>query len=218
MFGRGFLFLFATYGALFVQNATAQAAYTCAEAAQEIPMVTLRYKYGRLGFDSSKSTQQVSQICGDKAAGCFHHSFGTYKVQYKSKTIKASSRTCAIPQIVVDFDFSGSEIYITKDYTSCMARAVLRHELQHFTIWKTATEEMLKELKIELKNTALRGVKKCKTGEYCYADWNKEMFGKVSEIWKKWEKISKMNNERLDEVDHNDSTDFAYKACEHNAF
>ncbi len=44
------------------------------------------------------------------------------------------------------------------------------------------------------------------------------MFGKTDEIWKKWEQISKMNNERLDEVDHNDSTEFTYKACEHNAF
>jgi hypothetical protein len=218
MFGRCFLFLFAIYGALFVRNTTAQAAYTCEEAAQETPMITLRYKYGNLRFDSSKSTSQVSQICGDKAAGCFHHRFGAYTMQYNSKTVKAGSRMCAIPQLTLDFDFSGSEIFITKDYTACMARAGLRHELQHFTIWKTATEEMLKEMKVELKNMAMRGVKTCKTGEYCYVNWNKEMFGKTDEIWKKWEQLSKMNNERLDEVDHNDSTEFTYKACEHNAF
>ena len=219
MFGR-YLFLLglSLSAVLFASSATAAVSVSakCMEEAQKNPLVTLRYNYGGLSFDNTKSTQQISQSSGGNAAGCFHHNFGKYSVQTTDKIVTTGRGQCAIPQIMADFDFSGAKIEVTSEYNSCKARSVLRHELQHFTIWKTAVEEMLEELKTELKKLALSKIRECKNGEYCSTYMREAAFNKVNAIVDKWSKIAEMNNDRLDEVDHNDKLDFNYKSCSHD--
>lgn len=218
MFGRYWGFLFGLLLTLYAPSVTAadSVSQECLEEAQKIPLVTLRYNYGNLGFDNTKSMQQIARSCGGNAAGCFHHNFGQYTVQTSDKTVTTSSGQCVIPQIMADFVFSGIRIDITREYNSCKARSVMRHELQHFMIWKTAVEEMFGELKVELRNLALSKLRECKKGEYCSSHMRGEAFDKTEAIVKKWSDIAELNNSRLDEVDHNDKTDFNYKACQHD--
>ena len=185
----------------------------CVRAAQNMSMIKLMYNYGNLGFDNTKSKAQIAQVCRSNAAGCFHHSFGKYYVEAGRKVVNVGGASCVIPQITLKFDFSGAAIYIGKESSSCTARVILRHELQHFTIWRTAVDEMLQELKIKLKNLALQDVYACNDNRDCAG----KLINKVSRLANaevnKWQTISKANNERLDEVDHDNETEFAYRSC-----
>ena len=90
---------------------------------------------------------------------------------------------------------------------------ILRHELQHFTIWRTAVDEMLQEVKINLKDLALRDVYACNDMGACSRRIADQVITVANNAVKKWQTISKRNNERLDEVDHDNETEFAYRSC-----
>lgn len=186
----------------------------CVEAASKMKLVSLSYNYGTLGFDHSKTGAQVRMVCHADAAGCFFHSFGRRNVMAVRQAVKVGNTYCLVPKITVDYDFSGSTVYVSKEYEACKARAILRHELQHFTIWKKATEEMLRELSIKLKKLALNDIKECSSSKQCNSNIMEKAVNLTAAITEKWETYSKKNNERLDEVDHNRSIEFAYNACE----
>ena len=193
----------------------ARADDVCVEAASKMKTVFLSYNYGTLGFDHSKTEAQIKGVCRSaEAAGCFFHSFGSRRVMAVRQAVKVGNTYCLVPQITVDYDFSGATVYISKEYEACQARAVLRHELQHFTIWKKATEEMLRELSIKLKKLALNDIKECSSSRQCNSNIMEKTVNLTTAITQKWETYSKKNNERLDEVDHNHNVEFAYRACE----
>ncbi len=198
---------------LFWQTIRVANAVDCAEIAKDYPLVNIRYNYGTLGFDNTKSSAQLKKVCGDFVAGCFANGAANYKLITSRQTIQSGTHTCIVPQITVDFDFSGTTIYVTKEYTSCQARAVLRHELQHFMIWKTATEEMLNETKKSLKEFALQHIINCSEQKNCNNDFYRDTWRRLLGITNKWNNVSVANNNRLDEVDHNNKTEFDYRVC-----
>jgi len=177
-----------------------------------MPLVKLRYNYGILSLDNTKTTEQVSQICSDEATGCFHHNFGRFALRATRKVVDIGGKSCIIPQILLEADFSGEVIYIANENDSCRTRAVLRHELQHFTIWKTAVENWLNETAVELKRLALQDVQDCNQ-KRCLFDIQDKSWQAATELNKKWSRISEMNNLRLDEVDHDNKAEFARAVC-----
>ena len=185
----------------------------CVRAAQNIPMIKLMYNYGNLVFDNTKSKMQISQICGRNTAGCFIHNFGKYSAEGGRKVVDIGNKHCVIPQIAIKFDFTGSSIYILSESSSCTARVLLRHELQHFTIWRTAVDGMLDQLKMKLKEMALQDVYECNDKNYCDKKILRKVVRLTENVVGKWQRISRANNERLDEVDHDNETEFAYRSC-----
>ena len=193
----------------------ARADDACVETAKNMKLVTLSYNYGILAFDHSKTRAQVKKICQQShAAGCFIHSFGSRQLTAARQAVKVGNTYCLMPHITVNYDFSGATVYVSKELDACPSRAVLRHELQHFTIWKKATEEMLRELGVKLKKLALNDVKECGSSKRCSSSIIEKADNLTTAITKKWEDYSNKNNGRLDEVDHDLNVEFAYRACE----
>ena len=112
----------------------AAASYVCQQAADKEDLVHIRYNYGELGFDPSKSLQEINRICQDNAAGCFQGNTGVRRLSVRDKTLRVNREKCVVPEVDVAYDFSGTMLYITKEHPPCAPRAVLRHEFQHFMI------------------------------------------------------------------------------------
>ena len=190
-----------------------RAAGDCVEAAKNMKLVSVNYNNGVLGLDNTKTTAQVGKICGDAhAAGCFKFSV-KYEESTNVKFADIHGHRCVIPHITVDYDFTGSTVYLTGEYKACPTRAVMRHELQHFTIWRTAAAQMISEVGNGLKNLALQYVERCSDVPKCGVDLHKSAWSYTQKISDKWQQIAEMNNNRLDQIDHQGKSEFAYRAC-----
>ena len=191
----------------------ARAADDCVEEAQKMKLVSINYNNGSLMLDNTQPIEMVGKICGDThAAGCFKFSI-KYSQRVDSAFKRVGKHICLIPHITVDYDFSGSTVYIAKEYKDCKARALMRHELQHFTIWKTATEKMLDEVGNGLRKMVLQYVELCNEKKKCKINLQEKTWEYTQKITKKWENISTINNNRLDSIDHQEKSEFAYRAC-----
>jgi hypothetical protein len=185
----------------------------CQEKAADVRQVNIRYKYGKLGL-KQKSSAEISAYCGDNAAGCCHSSGGKYFVQTTFKTIQSGEILCVVPIVNVDFDFSGTYIEITDEYDACKTRAVLRHELQHFMIWKTGREQQLAQTREKLGQLARQRITACVAGDDCdYQYSNDEFVNLVQKIAAKWQRVIKANNKNLDENDHDFKKEVNYRVC-----
>ena len=192
---------------------TFAAAETCAQAAMKEKLVNLSYNYGTLGFDASKSTQEVSALCSDSAAGCFVHQSGIGNWRVQDKIINAGGKKCVIPVISISYDFSGATIYITREYNPCETRAILRHELQHFTIWKTSREWFLKDLKKSLQQAAAERAKPCAGGIRCSTGSLRALSAVINKVENRWSKMEERNQSLLDRVDHSAVHQVNYPVC-----
>ena len=182
----------------------------CREVVRKENPVKIIYNYGELKLDYSKNTEEVSKSCGDRAAGCFHGRGGC-GYNYGNRSMQIGDYVCTFPYATVTCDFSGTYVDLTREYSGCSARAVLRHELQHFMIWKTAKEQMLKEMKISGTNFALQNIKVCK--EYCNNSSGDELAEELRKIASKWKEIRNVNDEQLDKIDHNHDMEVNYTVC-----
>ena len=175
----------------------------CREKAKKVNPIKITYNYGTLSIDYSK------KVC-EKVAGVFHGKNGCYLVT-DFYNIQIGEYTCSFPYADIKCDFSGIYIDLCEEYSGCYARAVLRHELQHFMIWKASKENMMKEMKSFGTDFALSNMRVCKGS--CYNKTYNELFKKMEEINYKWEKIEKANDKRLDEIDHNHNSEVDYTVC-----
>lgn len=184
----------------------------CRKAVIAANPVKVNYNYGELSVDYSKSDEEVTRDCKANAAGCFHGMVGEGVSHSESAGISIGKYYCSYLTAGFNFNYRGTYIDLTRDYNGCNARAVLRHELQHFMIWKTAKEQMHRELKNTLTDFVVKNIKVCEG----HCDNNKmgEMFELARQIKKKWGDIEDINNKRLDEIDHNCKEQVNYKVCE----
>ena len=213
------LFLLILWSSAFnscVADAADRVPQRCLRAAEKMKLVTVNYNYGELKFDASKTAAQISQVCSDQAAGCFYSTSGSFRnIAVTPIEVDGGCRTF---QIKVDFDFTGSVLYITNEYGPCETRAVLRHELQHFMNWKASKEQVIRETKIALKRWSIKNMKECKKENECSsADYRygatSEAAQIVSNILEKWNAIGEKNNIQLDAVDHNVDKEMNYSVC-----
>lgn len=185
----------------------------CRQVAEDQDFVHIRYNYGELGFDATKSLQEIDQICEDNAAGCFHGNFGVRRLKVSDKTLRVRRDICVIPEVDITYDFSGATVYITRDYSSCATRAVLRHELQHFMIWKTAKEWFLKDLRYSLKQAVRDRVISCSHNERCSTVSYATLEKVVTQVETRWKKIETQYQTLLDTVDHSETEEVNYTVC-----
>lgn len=173
----------------------------------------ITFNYGKILFDVSKTTQEVSSICEDSAAGCFLRKEKGGKWIVSDKIVKIGNQLCVVPHVSIIYDFSGSKIYVSREYDACKARAVLRHELQHFMIWKTSKEWFLKDLRYSLKNTIKKHAVLCSKNNSCSTHANSAISQTISQVEKRWEKIEEQNQYLLDSVDHSVTDQVNYPVC-----
>ena len=191
----------------------------CREKAQKMKLTSVTYKFGKLIFDNTKSTAQVRQNCrSEGAAGCFEHTTAHYRYGVSDMvTVSAGRYTCIVPKLYADYSWVDAVIYMTREYNPCQRRVVLRHELQHFTIWKTAQNHILTESKQALNKLALDNIEviSAEDGKIIGNAYNlRTIVGqKLHEINEKWNSISTKNNTLLDEIDHNMETEVNYRVC-----
>ena len=191
------------------ENAPSYVIKKCQEAARRADPVKITYNFGVLNLDYSKSTAEVSASCKGNAAGCFHGN-GSCSWNYGNKSLQIGDYTCSFPKAHVICDFSGTYIDLTGEYDGCKARAVLRHELQHFMIWKTSKDNMIKEMKVKGIEFSVKNAEVC--DGYCRysADSLANMLRKITD---KWKAIEDANDKRLDEVDNNYDKEVNYTVC-----
>lgn len=186
----------------------------CANAADGQDLVHVRYNYGTLGLDVTKTNQEISNICHGDAAGCFHRNLGyMHSIKVSDKEFQARSEKCAAPEIEVTYDFSGAVIYVTKDYPPCATRAVFRHELQHFMIWKTSREWFLKDLRYSLKQAAIKQAVSCPNNGLCRTNSYHAIQVVAKQVENRWSKIEEQQHTLLDDIDHSDEYDVNYTVC-----
>ena len=175
----------------------------CREKAKKANPIKITYNYGTLSIDYSK------KVCED-VAGVFHGKNGCYLLT-DFYNIQVGKYTCSFPYADIRCDFSGVYIDLCDEYSGCNARAVLRHELQHFMIWKTAKENMIKEMNTFGTDFVLRNIKVCEGA--CYNKTYNELLKNLKKISEKWEKIENANDKRLDEIDHDYKSEVNYTVC-----
>ena len=186
---------------------------SCKNIAKGKNIVNLSYNYGTLGFDVSKSVEEISAICTDNVAGCFVSNFGKSSWTIEDKKITAGSYKCVVPVINITYDFSGAQIYTVNEGDACHKRAVLRHELQHFAIWKTSKEWFLKDLKYSLQNTALENAVHCPRAGRCRTNAEAVLEKVKLQVEQRWNKIERQNQLLLDQVDHSAKEQVNYPVC-----
>ncbi|MBR2137131.1 MAG: hypothetical protein IJ852_04130 [Alphaproteobacteria bacterium] len=163
--------------------------------------VKITYNFGELKLDNTKTTAEVSKSCGGHdAVGCFHSS-RVKKWRHQPRQIHIGDYVCHYNEIQVAYDFTGRSIDLSKEYDACGQRAILRHELQHFMIWKTSMNLMMKETKLLLVDQVAKDIKICSEEETYYADPHK-LYRIFEKIKQKWWNIVQENDQILDEVDH----------------
>lgn len=182
----------------------------CQEMVRNANPVKIVYNYGDLKLDYNKNTAEVSASCKDNAAGCFHGKGGCYWY-HGYKNLLIGNYICNFPDAHITCDFRGTYIDLTNEYDGCNARAVLRHELQHFMIWKTAKDNMMKEMKVKGTEFAVQNAKVC--SDYCHDNSGDNLSKMLREIDNKWRAINYINDKRLDDVDHDHDTEVNYKVC-----
>lgn len=170
------------------------------------------YNWGKLELDYSKTFKELLERCGEEAGGCFDAGSSIrYFDSISEEFIQIGEYRCYYPVNNIDFDFSNfnRHVVVANEYSGCRAQAVLRHELQHFMIWKTGWEQMLIELQDTLLDQSLVFCKNCMDGS-TYTD----IVPIVNRIYEKWKDIIDRNNARLDEIDHDYKKRVADKMCE----
>lgn len=184
----------------------------CVRMAENMKLVTVNYNYGELRLDANNNTAEISQLCSDRAAGCFHGPSGLIiNVDVTKVDVGAS---CQAFQIAVNYDFSGSKIYVTNEYNPCNTRAVLRHELQHFMIWKTSKEQLVRETKIALKRWSIQNIERIGDEERNTKNHAQgEVYKIVNGLMSKWAKLEADNDKVLDDTDHDTTTEVNYSVC-----
>ena len=187
--------------------------YSCQKAAQSQNLVHIQYNYGKLGLDVSRTANEISQICQDNAAGCFHKKNAYRNLTVKDTFFQAGSETCIAPSVDVFYNFSGSTIFVTKEYSPCATRAVFRHELQHFMIWKEAKEWFLKDLRYTLNQAVLKFASSCSGVGRCSTDSETKIRGMVAQVERRWNNIENQNQIMLDEIDHSVTDEVNYTVC-----
>ncbi|MBR6355659.1 MAG: hypothetical protein IKR92_02285 [Alphaproteobacteria bacterium] len=186
----------------------------CADSALKENLVHISYNYGELGFDASKTTNEISQICQDNAAGCFRRNGGVRTLEVKDKSFNVGRTRCIAPEIWVTYDFSGSAIFITKEYSPCSTRAVFRHELQHFLIWKTSRDWFLRHLQHAMKKMAQDLAFPCPSNTTrCSTNGYRSVKRAVEQVEDSWKKIEEGQHNLLDKVDHSDKDEVNYTVC-----
>ena len=187
--------------------------YPCQRAAQNKNFVRIWYNYGTLGLDVSKTENEISRVCQDNAAGCFHRTPEKRRIAVSDTFFQAGSEKCVAPTVDIIYDFGGSTIFVTKEYSPCATRAVFRHELQHFMIWKEAKEWFLKDLRYSLNQTVLKFVASCSGVGRCSTASESKIRAVVAQVEKRWNNIENENQVRLDEVDHSVTDEVNYTVC-----
>lgn len=182
----------------------------CQETVRKADPVKITYNYGDLRLDYNKNTAEVSASCKDNAAGCFHGK-GSCSWSYNNRSLQMGDYICSFPVAHVTCDFRGTYIDLTNEYEGCNARAVLRHELQHFMIWKTAKDNMIKEMKEKGTEFAIQSAEVCEG--YCRNNSEDNLAEILRKIDSKWNAIKNVNDKRLDDVDHDHDTEVNYKVC-----
>lgn len=190
----------------------------CREKAQKMKLTRVTYKFGKLIFDNTKSTDQVRSMChSSDAAGCFQGTTAAYTVGVENyHTFNVGKYSCVAPQLYVDYYWNDAYIFVTKEYAACQRRVILRHELQHFTIWKTAQNYVLTESKRALNNLALSRVTVLSddsVGEFASPSLVRDATQVLKNINNEWNDVSIRNNNLLDEIDHNMDTEVNYRVC-----
>lgn len=175
--------------------------------------VKITYNYGELLFDASKTSQEISVLCQDNAAGCFQHKEKGGRWTVVDTNVKVGNDVCVVPYINVTYDFSGSQIFITNEYDPCRTRAVLRHELQHFMIWKTTKEWFLKDLKYSLQNVVKNHAVLCPENNLCSTRASWQVRKTINQVERRWHKLEEQNQNLLDSTDHSATAQVNYPVC-----
>ena len=183
----------------------------CKKTAVRQNPVKITYNYGELNFDFNKSRAEISRICGNNAAGCFRSLESSCAHTLQTKNIKINEYNCFYTVAEVFCDLSGARLDITGEYKGCNARAVLRHELQHFMNWKTAKENLVRELKEKLTSFVANNTMVCKGN--CHYNITYDFNKYKQKIENKWNLIRQANDYRLDEVDHDYANQVNYTVC-----
>lgn len=206
-----FSFLFFTVSGVEASSIPQWVTEKCRKAVIAANPVKVNYNYGELSVDYSKSVEEVSNECGGNAAGCFHGTGGVSTYHGGSDGISIGKYYCSYFTAEFNFNYRGSFIDLTRDYNGCNARAVLRHELQHFMIWKTAKEQMHRELKNTLTDFVVKNIKVCEG--HCNNDKKGDIYKVARQIEKKWRDINEVNDKRLDDIDHSHKQQVNYNVC-----
>ena len=191
----------------------------CREKAQKMRLTSVSYKFGKLIMDNTRSSDRIREYCSSEiAAGCFRHTTATYQYGI-SDYLKydVEDYTCVVPKLYADYSWVDAKIFVKKEYNACQGRVVLRHELQHFTIWKTAQNNILTESKRVLQELALSNIQVFSLGK---TDTFRGMFSLSEEMGRylknvnsKWNDIARKNDALLDKIDHNMDTEVNYRVC-----
>lgn len=153
--------IFCTFAFFLSHNVSA--ADECASLAQR-PVVRLRGTYGKLQYNNTYNTLQLSQIASRNnlrevnmfAAGLADISV-FWKVKLQTKFHPFKDYECAIPESIdVLFGYRDPVIYISKDLKpdTCLYNVVLRHEQQHQQINLEVLDFYLPTLKKEFTKVA----------------------------------------------------------------
>ncbi|MEE6206473.1 MAG: hypothetical protein VZR95_00245 [Alphaproteobacteria bacterium] len=186
----------------------------CREKAKTIKLTRVTYKFGKLIFDNTKSTGQVRKMCyNEGAAGCFERTTAAYKFGVEDYLkFDIGKYICVVPQLYADYFWHDARIFITREYNACQIRAVLRHELQHFTIWKSTQDSILTESKKALTELAMKNVRVF-SEQSNMPDLIPVIQQTLKDINNRWNSISDKNNALLDKIDHDMETEVNYRVC-----
>ena len=193
------------------ENVPAIVVEQCRKAVARQNPVRITYNYGELIFDSTKSIAEISRSCGNNAAGCFKSLEKGCASTLQTKNIKINGYNCLYTVAEVICDFSGAHLDINGEYKGCNARAVLRHELQHFMNWKTAKENLVRELKEKLTTFVINNITVCK--DDCQHNIAYGFSKYKQKIENKWYLLKQANDYILDEVDHDYANQVNYTVC-----
>lgn len=187
----------------------------CQKAVLNSNPVKITYNYGTLSLDLSKNDETIKKACrNDDVAGCFSAVRKSFFPDITPQNIKINEYTCRYVNVDIDFDFTGTVIYVSNEYNGCNARVILRHELQHFMFWKTARENMLHELKNKLTTFVAQSAIVCRNTSYNHCNYDtSKITAFINNIVQKWGIIGDENDRALDEIDHDPKKQVNYVNC-----
>lgn len=191
----------------------------CREKAQKVKLTSVSYKFGKLIMDNTKSSAQVREYCGSEiAAGCFRHTTAAYHYGVSDYLkFDVGNYTCVVPKLYAAYSWVDVNIFVKKEYNACQRRVVLRHELQHFTIWKTAQNNILTESKKALNKLALNNIQVFSSDDMGtfsgMLSLSEEIGRYLKNINAEWNSIARKNDALLDKIDHNMETEVNYRVC-----
>ncbi|MBP5352172.1 MAG: hypothetical protein J6Y91_00205 [Alphaproteobacteria bacterium] len=183
----------------------------CRAQIEKKELVSVTYTFSKLPVEYVDNVEKYCQY--NDAAGCFAGQL-FHTLSFRERAVRMGKYSCVVPTANVNIKYNG-KIYMTKEYSGCKKRAVLRHELQHFFISKIAVNEMIKELHSLANGKAKKlvcaaGSSNCSgTGQF------EALHNFIAKVFNKWEVIMNKNNKTLDTVDHNHKTEVNYTVCKH---